>query len=119
MAEKGKTEKGAIKKEKNGPELDRYEELRELGRINARIIDASTGLKVLTGTYVIRLKNTDGLRLFMNDYLPTLGKVCGSVTLLTRDGEISYNGIRGFYKLQHNEFTLLIEGNIEEGASEE
>lgn len=119
MAEKEKTGKRAIRKEKAGSEFDRYEELREHGRINARIIDASTGLKVFTGTYVIRVKNTDGLRLFMNDYLPTLGKVCGSVTLLTRDGEISYNNIRGFYKLQHNEFTLLIEESVKEGASEE
>ena len=117
MTEKGKgpqRKEKSVRREKAGPEFDRYEELRDHGRINARIMDAATGLKVLTGTYVIRVKNTDGLRLFMNDYLPTLGKVYGSVTFLTRDGEVSYNGIQGFYKLQHNEFTLLIEGDIEE-----
>ena len=45
----------------------------------------------------------------MNDYLPTIGRVDGSVTFLNREGERRYGNIRGFYKHQHNEFTLLIE----------
>ncbi len=105
---------GKAKKDK--AEFDRYEDLRDHGRINARIVDAAEGLKVIPRTYVIRVKDKNGLRLFMNDYLPTIGKVAGNVTFLTADGEVSYTGIRGFYKLQHNEFTLLIEGKLEEGA---
>lgn len=104
------------KKENGGSEHERYEDLRDHGRINARIVDASEGLKVIPRAYVIRVKDRDGLRLFMNDYLPTIGKVVGNVTFLTADGEVSYTGIRGFYKLQHNEFTLLIEGKLEEVA---
>ena len=52
----------------------------------------------------------------MNDYLPTIGRVNGSVTLLNNEGEHLYEQIRGFYKNQHNEFTLLIEEYLKEGA---
>ena len=88
---------------------DRYAELRDAGRINARIIDAASGLKVISGIYAVRIHSRDYYALIMNDYLPTLGKIDGDIIFLNQDGEHPYHGIRGFYKHQHNEFTLLIE----------
>lgn len=79
------------------------------GRINARIIDAQTGLKVLNGVYAIRIHSKNFSALIMNDYVPSLGQVEGNITILNREGEHHYQGIRGFYKHQHNEFTLLLE----------
>ena len=86
-----------------------YAELRNAGRINARIIDAASGLKVLTGIYAVRIHSKDYYALIMNDYLPTLGKVDGDIIFLNQEGEHPYHAVRGFYKHQHNEFTLLIE----------
>ncbi|MBS6398147.1 MAG: hypothetical protein KH452_13535 [Clostridiales bacterium] len=86
-----------------------YEELKNDGRIIARIIDARVGLKVLDGVYAVRIHSRDFYALIMNDYLPTLGKVEGDVIFLNREGEHPYRGMRGFYKHQHNEFTLLVE----------
>lgn len=88
---------------------DRYAELRNTGRINARIIDATSGLKVITGIYAVRIHSKDYYALIMNDYLPTLGRIDGDIFFLHQDGELPYHGVRGFYKHQHNEFTLLIE----------
>ena len=88
---------------------DAYAELQKAGRINARIIDVTSGLKVLSDIYAVRIHSKDFYALIMNDYLPALGKIDGDVIFLNRDGEHPYRGIRGFYKHQHNEFTLLVE----------
>ena len=88
---------------------DSHTELQNDGRITARIIDVRSGLQVLTGVYAVRIHSTDFYALIMNDYLPALGKIDGDITFLNREGEHIYRSIRGFYKHQHNEFTLLIE----------
>ncbi len=96
-----------------------YDELREYGRINARIIDAQAGLKVIENVYAVRIHSKHFYALIMNDYLPMLGQVEGDIVFLARDGELLYQGVRGFYKHQHNEFTLIIdehEGSSEAGA---
>lgn len=92
---------------------DPFQFQRDTGRIHARIIDAQSGLKELHGVFAVRIHSKDVNVLIMNDYLPTLGKVDGSVTFLTAQGEHPYRGIRGFYKHQHNEFTLLVEAYAE------
>lgn len=91
------------------PNTDRYQSQRETGRIHARILDADKGLTELNRVYAIRIRGKNLNVLIMNDYMPTLGRVEGDVVLLTPQGEVSFHGIRGFYKHQHNEFTLLVE----------
>ena len=88
---------------------DTYAHLKDAGQINARIIDAKSGLKVLAGVYAVRIHSKDFYALIMNDYLPTLGKIDGDIIFLNHEGEHPFRGIRGFYKHQHNEFTLLVE----------
>lgn len=79
------------------------------GSIRARVIDEEKGLRLITGVNVVRVRSKGYNLLIMEDYLPALGKVDGSVTFLTRDEELHLDGVRGFYKHQHNEFTLLLE----------
>ncbi len=100
-AESGYAESGYVE--------SRYDELRDAGRISARIIDVSSGLRAIEGVYAVRIHSADFTALIMNDYIPALGKIDGDVTFLSRDGEYPYHDIRGFYKHQHNEFTLLVE----------
>lgn len=92
----------------------RFAEMKDYGRIVARIIDDQSGLQVLDGIYAVRMLDEGERRLFMNDYTPTIGKVMGDVVFLSRQGERVYKGIRGFYKMQHNVFTLLVEGRLKE-----
>lgn len=99
-------------------ESDAYSDLRGIGRINARIIDADSGLTVLSGVYAVRIHSKHFYALIMNDYLPTLGQVKGSVIFLNDEGEHIYSGICGFYKHQHNEFTLLVEERLPESKAE-
>ena len=79
------------------------------GSIHARVIDEEKGLRLITGVSVVRVRSKGYNLLIMEDYLPALGKVDGSVTFLTRDEELHLDGVKGFYKHQHNEFTLLLE----------
>ncbi len=101
----------------NKQDENRYAELRDKGRISARIIDVSSGLKSIEGVYAVRIHSAGFTALIMNDYIPALGKIDGDVTFLSQDGEYPYYDIRGFYKHQHNEFTLLIEEHVEEHAT--
>lgn len=97
------------------------------GSIHARVIDEEKGLRLITGVSVVRVRSKEYNLLIMEDYLPALGKVDGSVTFVTRDEEYRLDGVRGFYKHQHNEFTLLLEkraataaadGGSQEGSEE-
>lgn len=90
---------------KNEPDLLQ----RQAGRIHARIIDYKNGLQVISNVRAVRIISGRYRLLILEDYLPTLGKVEGDVVIVTTNGETAYPRIRGFYKLQHNEFTLLIE----------
>lgn len=96
---------------------NRYADQRNDGRITARVVDARSGLQVLTGVYAVRMYDEGERRLFMNDYTPTIGKVVGDVVFLHPQGETAYRDIRGFYKLQHNVFTLLVEGYLKGEAA--
>lgn len=79
------------------------------GSIHARVIDEEKGLRLITGVSVVRVRSKGYNLLIMEDYLPALGKVDGSVSFLTWDEEYHLEGVKGFYKHQHNEFTLLLE----------
>lgn len=81
--------------------------------ITARIIDYDKGMNVLQNIRGIRIQSKEYVLLIMEDYVPTLGKIEGSVTFLTMDDEIVYENVKGFYKHQYNEFTILLESQNE------
>lgn len=87
------------------------------GKIHARVIDEENGLQVISGVRAVRVIDRHARILIMEDYLPTLGRIEGSIVIITTEGEIAYDGIKGFYKHQHNEFTLLIEREAEKDTT--
>lgn len=91
---------------------EKYEHLRDAGKISVRIIDVDNGLKQLSNVYAVRIHSKKFFALIMNDYLPTLGQIEGEIVFLSAQGEVHYDNIYGFYKHQHNEFTLLIEKRL-------
>ena len=110
-----KSEERYKSKRQKKHDISSYDDLRDKGRISARIIDVSSGLKAIEGVYAVRIHSTGFTALIMNDYIPALGKIDGDVTFLSRDGEYPYLNIHGFYKHQHNEFTLLVEEHVNAG----
>lgn len=78
------------------------------GRIKARVIDEDNGIQILNNVRAVRIVSKGYVLLVLEDYTPTLGEIDGDVTFLCDDREVVLDRIRGFYKMQHNEFTLLI-----------
>ena len=78
------------------------------GKIRARIIDEVNGLQYLDNVRLIRISSKGYKLLIMEDFTATLGLVEGNVTFLCGDREVLLDHIQGYYKHQHNEFTLLI-----------
>lgn len=79
------------------------------GKINARVIDEKNGYQKLEGVRAIRINSSDYGLLILGDFTDTLGRVEGVVTFLLADREVRMENIRGYYKHQHNEFTLLVQ----------
>ncbi len=87
----------------------KVEEERLRTPIRGRIIDRDNGMRFIPEVSAVRVQSQDYRLLIMEDYVPTLGQIEGTITFLTPDGEIRFPNIRGFYKHQHNEFTLLVQ----------
>jgi len=79
------------------------------GKINARVIDEENGYQQLEEVRAIRINSSDYRLLILGDFADTLGRVEGDVTFILADREVALEHIRGYYKHQHNEFTLLIQ----------
>ena len=88
---------------------EKQEAARAVGKIRARVIDEEHGLRLLSGVYAVRLQSREYSLLIMEDYMPMLGQIDGTVVFLTEEREVRLEKIQGFYKHQHNEFTLLVE----------
>ena len=82
---------------------------RQRGKIRARVLSDKDGLREYEGVRAIRIHSQDYNLLMMEDYAPTLGKICGDVHILTRDTEEHLTGVNGFYKLQQNLFVLILD----------
>lgn len=78
-------------------------------RIHARIASFDEGLEVFDEVRMVRVKSNDHTLLIMEDYLPVLGEVRGSVSLIRDDDERVYQVAHGFYLHSHNNFSLIVD----------
>lgn len=80
--------------------------------IRVRIFDLSKGLVEYENIKVIRIISKDYNLLIMQDYLPIIGEIEGSVDIKNEDIELNYKNIKAFYMNSNNVFNLMIkEGN--------
>ena len=86
------------------------------GRIQARVSDFPHGLRVFDGVKLIRITSRDYTLLIMEDYFPCLGSVYGHVELVKEDDLVDLGRVKGFYLHRNNEFSLLIEKELEAEA---
>ena len=76
--------------------------------IKVRIFDLSKGLVEYEHIKVIRIKSVDYNLLIMQDYLPIIGEIDGSVDIKNEVLEINYKNIKAFYMNSNNVFNLMI-----------
>ena len=80
--------------------------------IKVRIFSLDKGLIEYEHIKVIRIISKNYNLLVMQDYLPILGEIEGSVDIKNEDIELNYKNIKAFYMNSSNVFNLMIkEGN--------
>ena len=86
--------------------------MNEFKGIKVRIFNLESGLIEYEHIKVIRIISKDYNLLVMQDYLPMLGEIDGSVDIKNEEIEINYKNIKAFYMNSGNVFNLMIkEGN--------
>ena len=76
--------------------------------IKVRIFDLKKGLVEYENIKVIRIVSKNYNLLIMQDYLPILGEIDGSVDIKNEDIEINYKNIKAFYMNSNDVFNLMI-----------
>ena len=81
--------------------------------IKVRIFSLDRGLIEYENIKIIRIISKDYNLLVMQDYLPMLGEIEGSVDIKNEEFEVNYKNIKAFYMNSSNVFNLMIkEGNL-------
>lgn len=78
-------------------------------KISARVVDRVKGMQTFEDIRMIRVVSKDYNILIMEDYMPLIGEVTGSVEMVTESDVIRFEPIHGFYMHKKNSFYLLIE----------
>ena len=80
--------------------------------IKVRIFDLKKGLVEYEHIKVIRIVSKNYNLLIMQDYLPILGEIEGSIDIKSEEIDISFKNIKAFYMNSNDVFNLMIkEGN--------
>ena len=86
--------------------------MNENNGMKVRIFNLERGLVEYEHVKIIRIISKNYNLLVMQDYLPMLGEIEGSVDIKNEDIEINYKNIKAFYMNSGNVFNLMIkEGN--------
>lgn len=77
--------------------------------LKVRVFDMNQGLTEFENIKSVRLVSNDYNLLIMEDYMPIIGEIVGSVDITGDDTNASYKQIKGFYMNRDNVFNLMIE----------
>ena len=81
--------------------------------IKVRIFDLNKGLIEYEHMKIIRIISKDYNLLIMQDYLPIIGEIDGSIEIKNEEINLSYKKINAFYMSSNNVFNLMIKEIIE------
>jgi len=76
--------------------------------IKVRIFDLNKGLIEYEHIKIIRIISKDYNLLIMQDYLPIIGEIDGSIEMKNEEINIGYEKISAFYMSSNNVFNLMI-----------
>ena len=82
--------------------------MNENNGIKVRIFDLKKGLIEYENIKIVRIVSKDYNLLIMQDYLPILGEIEGSVDIKNEEIELNYKNIKAFYMNSGNVFNLMI-----------
>ena len=73
-----------------------------------RIFDLNTGLTEYEHIKVVRMISKDYNLLIMQDYLPIIGELDGSIDIKGEDINLNFPKIKAFYMNSNNVFNLMV-----------
>ena len=76
--------------------------------LKVRIFDLEKGLIEYENIKIVRIISKNYNLLIMQDYLPILGEIEGSVDIKNEEIELNYKNIKAFYMNSNNVFNLMI-----------
>lgn len=79
-----------------------------MGKINAKLFSLERGYNIYSGLKAIKIVSKKYNLLIMEDYLPVIGEIKGTITLIGEESSEELRISKGFYRHSHNEFELLI-----------
>lgn len=77
--------------------------------IQVRISDFEHGLRVFDDVQIVRIVSNNYNLLIMNDFVPAVGIINGTVEIVSSDDIETIKDVRAFYLHRNNVFSLLIE----------
>ena len=80
--------------------------------IHVSVLSLSGGMKNYENVSMVRIVSHNYNLLILKDYMPTIGKVQGSVQIIGEDIMESLEEIEGYYVFRQNQFELLIEEDM-------
>ena len=92
--------------------MEENKENKEEMSIHASVLSLSGGMKTYENVSMVRIVSRDYNILILKDYMPTIGKVKGSVQIVGKDIMESLDDIEGYYVFRQNQFELLIEEDM-------
>ncbi|MDR2106094.1 MAG: hypothetical protein LBP24_01645 [Coriobacteriales bacterium] len=78
------------------------------GRIQVQVSSFKDGLQVFSKVSIVRIRSRDTNLLIMEDYMPVIGEIEGSVDFIGKDFVKTLKDVRGFFCHDHNVFFLLL-----------
>lgn len=92
-----------------------YNETQESYKIEAKVVDRENGMQEYDNIRMVRVVSKDYNLLIMEDYMPLIGEIAGSVEVVTDSDVVRFDPIHGFFMHKKNCFYLLIEDHLAEG----
>ena len=78
-------------------------------KISAKVVDRETGMTFYDNIRMIRIVSKDHNLLVMEDFMPVIGEIDGTIEIVQDEDIIPFKNIKGFYMHKKNQFYLLIE----------
>ena len=77
--------------------------------MKAKVVSLLNGLQEYDNLEMIRIKSDRHTLLIMQNFLPVIGELYGSVEFVFENNIIGMTGLKGYYLHKKNSFSLLVE----------
>lgn len=78
------------------------------GKIKVKVISMKDGLQEIEHVRMVRIVSKTYNLLIMEDYMPVIGEIEGTVTVVSDEDEYRYEAVNGYFSCRKNVFSLML-----------